>query len=97
MSELLEMYFTFGDSVLRILKSCDSILNEDADCNNAESAARPEWSSFFADYSFHFDLEILWQKIAGTEGGIAAQIILFVVIVITAPVVFLKGNTVQRQ
>ena len=90
MSELLEMYLTFGDSVLRIMKSYGSILNDDADCNTAESAARPEWSSFFADYSFHFDLEILWQKIAGTEGGIAAQIILFVVIVITAPVVFLE-------
>ena len=97
MSELLEMYLTFGYSVLRIMKSYGSILTDDEDCNNAESAARPEWSSFFADYSFHFDLEILWQKIAGTEGGIAAQIILFVVIVITAPVVFLKGNTVQRQ
>ena len=97
MSELLEMYLTFGYSVLRIMKSYGSILTDDEDCNNAESAARPEWSSFFADYSFHFDLEILWQKIAGTEGGIAAQMILFIVIVITAPVVFLEGNTVQRQ
>jgi len=96
-SELLEMYLTFGYSVLRIMKSYGSILTDDEDCNNAESAARPEWSSFFADYSFHFDLEILWQKIAGTEGGIAAQMILFIVIVITAPVVFLEGNTVQRQ
>ncbi|SEH78013.1 hypothetical protein SAMN05421793_1309 [Epilithonimonas hominis] len=34
---------------------------------NVESlAARPEWSSFFS-------LDLAWGKIAGTEGGKAAQ------------------------
>ena len=35
------------------------------------SAARLEWSSFFAEGK-------AWQKKAGTEGGKAAQIILFI-------------------
>ena len=40
-------------------------------CFYLEPAARLEWSSFFAEGK-------AWEKKAGTEGGKAAQIILFI-------------------